>query len=74
MKVGRLRRKAVQRLKVLRQENTARLWRKAQELDQDGENWWDSVRRELETAVFQRQQTIARLAAQVDALAAVLDT
>lgn len=73
MKVGRLRRKAVQRLKSLRQENTARLWRKAQELDPDGENWWDSVRRELETAVFQRQQTITRLAAQVDALAAALD-
>lgn len=73
MKVGRLRRKAVQRLKSLRQENTARLWRKAQELDPDGENWWDSVRRELETAVFQRQHTITRLAAQVDALAAALD-
>ena len=73
MKVGRLRRKAFQRLKSLRQENTARLWRKAQELDPDGENWWDSVRRELETAVFQRQQTITRLSAQVDALAAALD-
>ncbi|MCB8988518.1 MAG: hypothetical protein H6661_12305 [Ardenticatenaceae bacterium] len=68
MKMRRLRRKAIQRLKTLRQENTARLWRKAQELEEEGDNWWDSVRRELETAVARRQQTVDALAAQVKLL------
>jgi len=70
MRVRRLRRKALQRLKTLRQENTARLWRKAQELEEEGDNWWDSVRRELETAVARRRQTVADLAAQVEAVEA----
>lgn len=72
MKVRRLRRKALQRLKTLRQENTARLWRKAQELEEGGDNWWDSVRRELVAAINRRQQTVAALAAQVEALEAAL--
>lgn len=73
MKVRRLRRKALQRLQTLRQENTAKLWRKAQELEEEGDNWWDSVRRELETAVARRRQTVADLAAQVELLAEMAD-
>ena len=70
MKVRRLRRKALQRLKTLRQENTARLWRKAQELEEEGGNWWDSVRRELVIVIERRRQTVAALAAQVESLEA----
>ena len=73
MKVRRLRRRAIQRLAALRQENTDRLWHKAQELEEEGDNWWDSVRRELETAVARRRQTVAGLAAQVELLAQMAD-
>ena len=73
MKVRRLRRRAIQRLATLRQENTDRLWHKAQELEEEGDNWWDSVRRELETSVARRRQTVASLAAQVELLAEMAD-
>ncbi|MBK8985164.1 MAG: hypothetical protein IPM39_03645 [Chloroflexi bacterium] len=73
MKVQRLRRKAIQQLQSLRQENTAKLWRKAQELEQDGDNWWDSVRRELAAAVARRQAVVDHLAAQLAALEAWAD-
>ena len=43
LKAQRLHRKSRQRLKMLRQENTARLWRKAQELEEEDDNWWDIV-------------------------------
>lgn len=70
LKAERLRRKSRQRLKMLRQENTARLWRKAQELENEGDNWWDGVRRELEQAITQRQQTIQKLRAQIQEIKA----
>ncbi|MFZ0548813.1 MAG: hypothetical protein WAM60_25410 [Candidatus Promineifilaceae bacterium] len=59
LKLRRRRRKAVQRLKALRQENSARLWRKAQSLTSEDENWWDSVRLELERAIQRREEEIA---------------
>lgn len=65
LKAQRLRRKSRQRLKVLRQENTARLWRKAKALDEEDDNWWDSVRRDLETAVQRRNKTITSLQTQI---------
>ncbi len=65
LKAQRLRRKADQRLTLLRQENTARLWRKAQELDEEDDNWWDVVRRELESAIQRRQETVAKLHQQI---------
>lgn len=38
------RRKVTIQLKSLREETTAKLWRKAQTIDKnDGENWWDEV-------------------------------
>jgi hypothetical protein len=46
----RRRRKVLYQLQVLRGEKTAKLWRKAQELQARGEqtqNWWDEVRAEL---------------------------
>jgi len=65
LKVQRLQRKSQQRLKMLRQENTAQLWRKAQELEEDDDNWWDIVRRGLEAAIQRRQKTITSLHTQV---------
>lgn len=49
----RRQRRARQRLASLRQENTARLWRKARLLDQDDVHWWEVVRREIERAIEQ---------------------
>ena len=43
----RRRRKVQRQMQALRQESTARLWRKALELE-GGDNWWSSVRRDLD--------------------------
>lgn len=72
LKAQRLQRKSRQRLKVLRQENTAQLWRKAQELEEGGDNWWDIVRRELEMAIARRQKTVATLRRQIRRIETVL--
>lgn len=74
LKAQRLRRKSRQRLTLLRQENTARLWRKAQELEEDGDNWWDVVRRELESAIQRRQQTVQSLHKQINQIQANSET
>ncbi len=55
------RRRAERRLAAHRQENTARLWMKAQRLDEKDTHWWEIVRREIE-------QAIERVAGQVEEL------
>lgn len=70
LQIRRRRRKVRRQLETLRQESTARLWRKAQELGEQGEDWWTSVRRELEAARARLQSDVARLREQVDALKA----
>ena len=57
----RRRRKVARQLQVLREESTARLWRKARELDERNEDWWSAVRRDLDAAR-------ARLEGEVDGL------
>ena len=52
----RRRRHALLRLQQLRQENAARLWRRAQVLEADGVAWWEEVREEL-AAVTERLTT-----------------
>jgi hypothetical protein len=74
LKAQRLRRKSRQRLKMLRQDNTARLWRKAQELDEEDNNWWDVVRRGLETAVHRRQKTVSALHTQIISIEKAIKT
>ena len=69
----RRRRKVAYQLKVLRAERTAKLWRKAQELQAQGEqeqNWWDEVRVELgeihgrvQSEVNQLRQLLAEMEA-----------
>ena len=61
MQARRLKRKAQQQLKAAHDENTARLYHRAQRLEEEGDNWWDIVRRELETAVERCQCEIAQL-------------
>lgn len=61
----RRRRKASQQLHALRQETTARLWRRAQELENDANDWWRSVQRSLEREIGRLQVEVADLQAQV---------
>jgi hypothetical protein len=61
LQVQRRLRKVKRQMKLLRQENTARLYHRAQRLEESGDNWWDSVRRELEAAIERRQGEIAHL-------------
>jgi hypothetical protein len=66
LKCKQLQRKAVRQLQSLRQENTARLWRKAQELEEGGDNWWGVVRRELERVITRLQSEVEALKKEVE--------
>jgi hypothetical protein len=59
-------RRAQRRLQSLMQENSARLWLKAQELDNGSDDWWNLVRRDIEQAINRRQREIAALRNQID--------
>jgi hypothetical protein len=55
------RRRARGRLAVSREENTARLWRKAQRLESDDTHWWEVVRQEIERAIGRLEEVTGRL-------------
>ncbi len=63
MQCRRRRRKVRRQLQSQRQENTARLWQKAQQLEEEGENWWAVVRRDLEQARTRMEGEIAQFQA-----------
>ena len=63
----RRRRKVSRRLQALRDDKTARLWRKAHTLDDKNEDWWSAVRRDLETARERLEREVAGLEQQVEA-------
>lgn len=62
----RRQRKVGHQLQTLRQENTTRLWRRAQELEEQGDNWWAVVRRDLEQARARLEREVADLAEQAE--------
>jgi hypothetical protein len=66
MKARHQRRKARQQLNLLRHENTARLWRRAQTIEGQGQDWWSLVQSEL-------KQVVAHLAMEVDGLRVQLE-
>jgi hypothetical protein len=68
LKIRRRRRKAHQRLKALHEENTTKLFRKAQMLESEDANWWDSVRLELERVIGQREEEIGAIQAKIELL------
>lgn len=53
--------KVAHQAQTLHEENTARLWRKAQQLIQEGLNWWEEVRTELEKEIRYATQEIEQL-------------
>ncbi len=61
MQCRRRRRKVARQLDDLRRESTARLWRRARELEEPNENWWAAVRRELEAARTRLEGEVAAL-------------
>ena len=65
MQVQRRLRKVKRQMTLLRQENTARLYHRAQRLEEAGDNWWDIVRRELEAAIERRQGELIHLQKQL---------
>lgn len=66
LQMQRRRRKVLRQLEMLRRESVARLWRKALELEEGGQDWWTPVRRDLETARTRLQEEVAGLRAQLD--------
>jgi len=62
----RRRRKVARQLQTLRDDKTARLWRKARELDEPNGDWWTAVRRDLEAARARLEGEVAVLALQVN--------
>lgn len=63
----RRRRKVARQLQVLRRDNTARLWQRAQDLGNANDNWWAAVRRDLEVVKARLVTEVNDLAAQVEA-------
>ncbi len=57
----RRKRRALQELKALRKESTAGLWQRAQRLAQEGRNWWDEVRLDLQREIGENQAAVAAL-------------
>ena len=64
-KMRRLERKAKRQLEALRRENTARLWLRVQTLEEQDEDGWSVIRRELERAIILREKEIQELQEQL---------
>lgn len=69
----RRRRKVSRRLQALRADKTARLWRKARQLDNQSEDWWSAVRRDLEVVRARLEKEVAELARQVEIMEAAAE-
>jgi hypothetical protein len=64
-KMHRLERKAKRQLSALRRENTTRLWQRVQKLDDQDEDGWSVIRRELKQAIALRETEIQEFRDQV---------
>lgn len=51
LKIQRRQRKVQQQYRALRQDNVAKLWRKAQRLEAEGKSWWEAVKRDLQQII-----------------------
>jgi hypothetical protein len=69
MKARHQRRKARRQLNLLRQENTARLWRRAQETEEEGQDWWSLVQSDLGQAVTRLEIEVDELRMQLERMA-----
>lgn len=61
LKIQRRQRKVQQQYKALRQDNVARLWRKAQRLEAEGKSWWEAVKHDLQQIITHTRQELQEL-------------
>lgn len=70
----RYERKVFQQLSALRQENTAKLWQKSQEIEQtQSSDWWQEIKRHLEKDVVTLEEEVAALKVEVGKLEKLKD-
>ena len=61
-------RRAAQEFRALHEENTARLYRRSVQLEAEGRNWLEEVRRELQEELERLQHDVDRLAEEIGRL------
>lgn len=65
LKIQRRQRKVQQQYHALRQDNVAKLWRKAQQLEAEGKSWWEAVKQDLQAIIAQTRAELAQLQTQL---------
>lgn len=66
LKIQRRQRKVQQQYRALRQDNVAKLWRKAQQLEAEGQSWWEAVKQDLQTIITHTRTELAHLQTQLN--------
>jgi len=66
LKIQRRRRKVQQQYRALRQDNVAKLWRKAQRLEAEGRSWWEAVKQDLQHIIEHTRAELSHLQAQLN--------
>lgn len=66
VKIQRRQRKVQQQYLALRQDNVAKLWRKAQQPEAEGKSWWETVKRDLQQIINHTRQELTNLQAQLN--------
>lgn len=66
LKIQRRQRKVQQQYRALRQDNVAKLWRKAQRLEAEGRSWWEAVKQDLQHIIAHTRQELANLQAMLN--------
>jgi hypothetical protein len=65
LKIQRRQRKVQQQYRALRQDNVAKLWRKAQRLEAEGRSWWEAVKQDLQHIIEHTRAELSHLQAQL---------
>lgn len=65
LKIQRRQRKVQQQYRALRQDNVAKLWRKAQRLEAEGKSWWEAVKQDLQHIIEHTRVELDHLQAQL---------
>ncbi len=68
LKIQQQQRRAQRRLEGLMRENTAKLWQKAQQLDDGSDDWWHLIQREIGQVIDHRQRDVDKLQSEIDIL------
>jgi hypothetical protein len=66
LKIQRRQRKVQQQYRALRQDNVAKLWRKAQRLEAEGRSWWEAVKQDLQHIIEHTRAELINLQKQLN--------